>query len=748
METNHIKMLCDIGELDNLFVKSSNLEICINKMVEMVADHIHAAICSIYLYDENTDLLVLKATKGLNPKFVNNLQLKIGEGLVGKALKTRKPVIEKDAKLNKDYKYIPDLFEDMYDAFLAVPLFRGKNKIGVLVVQRKKELSFSQNDLLALRATASQLAIMIENIKYLILLESHGVIANSQVDISNLNFIKGQTSSQGFFYGTAVIFSQTKDLIITDENENIGIDEFNQAVVETELELERLQNLVGEKLSDVASLIFTSQLLMLKDSGFTRGITKKIELGLTPSRAVAEIFNKYKKIFLDSSNEIIQEKVQDLQDLSQRLIDNLSNSKKENEVVKDTIVITRELFPSDLLRLSAENVGGIIMVAGGVTSHISILARSLNIPLVFTDKTELLELPLDNVKILIDGEVGNIYINPGNEIVEKFQERNDARELLSKSDELSILPTKTEDGELVNLMININLLSDLNNIENYKICGVGLYRTEFPFLVRRNFPSEEEQYVIYKKLVEKMKGKIITFRTLDIGGDKVLSYYSFGKEQNPFLGMRSIRFSLSHEEVFKDQLRAILRAGYSENIKIMFPMISSLDDLRKSKSIVEDCIRELKEAGILHNSKPEIGIMVELPSAVVIIDDLANESDFLSIGTNDLIQYTLAVDRTNEKVSHLYTSHHPAVIRSLKKIADSAKQHGIDVSVCGDMGNKEKYLKFFLGIGIKSFSVDSMYISKVKKVCSKIKIEDSKKYAEKMLSYKTVQEVEDFINNG
>ncbi len=745
MKTDHIKMLCDIAELDNIFVQSSSLEICIEKMVEMVADHIHSDVCSIYLYEENTKNLVLKATQGLNPKFINNLKLKLGEGLVGLSLKLKKPINEKNAKDNPNYKFIPELSEEIYGSFLAVPLLRGKNRIGVLVVQRGNDRNFSKNDLLALRATASQLATMIENIQYLILLESHGVVNKAEIDIDELKFIKGKTSSQGYFYGKAVVFSQTSDLVWENEKAGIGISEFEKAIIKTELELESLQNLVGERLSDAASLIFTAQLMMLKDPGYVNGIKDNIKSGITPCNSVVNIFNKYKKIFLSSPNELIQEKVQDLQDLSQKVIDNIIGLKKEKDVVREKIVITRDLFPSDLLQLSAENVGGIIMVGGGVTSHISILARSLNIPLVFTDNVALLNLPQNEIDVLVDGEIGNIYVNPEDEIVEKFRERNRARIEFEKIDDFSRQLAKTSDGHHVNLMININLLSDLKNVGENEIGGVGLYRTEFPFMIRNSFPSEEEQYAIYNKLVNEMKGKIITFRTLDIGGDKVLPYYSSFKEENPFLGMRSIRFSLSHEDIFKDQLRAILRASVGEDVKIMFPMISSVDELRKCKEILKECVDELEEADVPHNSDPEIGIMVELPSAVTIIDDLAEESDFFSIGTNDLIQYTLAVDRTNEKVSHLYLSHHPAVIKSLKIISDSAQKYGIDVSVCGDMASNEQYLKFFLGIGVRNFSIDTIYIPKIKKVISKIEIEESEDFANKMLSYKTIKEIEEFI---
>jgi phosphotransferase system enzyme I (PtsP) len=260
-------------------------------------------------------------------------------------------------------------------------------------------------------------------------------------------------------------------------------------------------------------------------------------------------------------------------------------------------------------------------------------------------------------------------------------------------------------------------------------------------MIRSDFPSEEEQYAIYSRLLYDMRGKPVTFRTLDIGGDKVLSYYEFPKEENPFLGMRSIRFSLRHQEIFKQQIRAILRAGAGRPVKIMFPMISSVDEFRQARGLVEQSIRELKDEGIPCSDAPELGIMIEIPSAVCMIDELARESDFLSIGTNDLIQYTLAVDRTNEKVSDLYIPYHPAVLKSLKIVADAAIRAGIDVSICGDMANSCRYIQFLLGIGIRTLSVDGMYITRVKREIIVTDMESARGMAADALSLDTIEDI-------
>ncbi len=747
MKTDHIKMLCDIGELNHLFTDTINLDSFLQCIVDMVAKHKMADVSSIYLYDESEEKLILKATKGLNSELVNSLSLKSGEGLVGLAIKELKPVHENSARNNPGFKYIPDLQEDDYESFLAVPILRGNLRIGVLVVQREKNNFFTKKDVMAMEATASQLASMIEHIKILMLMQ--GEKKEPQVSyeaIKDLKFIRGKSASSGVAFSPAVTIDNSENFDLT-LNEVIGmdltIDDFNSALKETEEHLEELQKIVEEKLLDAPSLIFASHLLILKDAAFTGRMKELIQAGENPVHAVVEVYYKFKKIFSESPVPLIREKVNDIKDLTARIIDSLLG--RDNEAVKyrDHIIVAGELFPSDLLKMSAEGVSGIILVSGGVTSHLSILARSLQIPLIIADNPLLLRLPHDT-EILMDAETGNVYIDPSGDIITKFNESKLARNKIYENRELFLKPPVSKDGVSIKILANINLLNDVK-IAGDAVEGVGLYRTEFPFMIRNDFPTEEEQYHIYRKLIEGMKGRPVTFRTLDIGGDKVLPYYSNIKEQNPFLGMRSLRFTLTHLEIFRAQIRAILRAGYDTEINIMFPMISSLDDLIESKRIVRECINDLGSEGIKHNSDPGLGIMVELPSIIHIIDPLADESDFFSIGTNDLVQYTLAVDRTNEKVAHLNIPHHPAILKSLEIIVNAGKGKGIDVSICGDMAKDEKYIPFLLGIGIRTFSVDPVFIPKIKNTISQISVKGSESYAKKLLSKNRISEIESII---
>jgi phosphotransferase system enzyme I (PtsP) len=305
--------------------------------------------------------------------------------------------------------------------------------------------------------------------------------------------------------------------------------------------------------------------------------------------------------------------------------------------------------------------------------------------------------------------------------------------------------TQTADGARTLLLANINLLSDLKVARELNCDGIGLYRTEFPFIIRTTFPTEAEQVVIYRKLVESMPGKPVTFRTLDAGGDKILSYYHDIKEQNPAMGMRSIRFSLQNKAVFAEQIRAILRAGAGADLHIMFPMISSIDEYREASEVVHESLDQLNKQGIEHHSKPKLGMMVELPAVVDLIDDFAREVDFFSIGTNDLVQFMLAVDRTNESVAGFYLPHHPAVLRVLNRIARAALAHGRELSICGDMAHETQYIPFLLGIGVRAFSVDPIYLLRTQQAITAVSIPEAEALAQSLLSASRIRDIEELL---
>ena len=391
---------------------------------------------------------------------------------------------------------------------------------------------------------------------------------------------------------------------------------------------------------------------------------------------------------------------------------------------------------------AATEVAGIVLTNGSVTSHVTILARALKIPMVLVNAPELLQLP-EHTPVLIDGEVGNLYIDPSAEIIERFESRNRARRQVA--DEKSAVRfgrPQTTDGARLDLLANINLLSELDLALEMGAAGIGLYRTEFPFLIRPTFPSETEQYLVYQRVATAMGDRPVTFRTLDIGGEKTPAYTDMAPEPNPELGLRSVRFTLAYREVFEQQVRAILRAAAgNRTVRIMFPLISSLDDFYRARQVVRDCLAQLAAENLAHHPRPAVGMMVELPSVVETMAAFAAEADFFAIGTNDFVQYMLGVDRANKRVADYYRPEHPAVLRALARVVSVAADHAKPVSICGEMGHDVRLLPFLLGIGIRALSIDPQFMPAVHRRITGLDLGHCRRQAEALLAADSVAAV-------
>jgi len=741
---DHTQLICDISELSALFAHSRNLEGFLQNITELIAGHMNADVCSVYLYFDESRQLQLKATTGLNKSYIGNVHLKIGEGLTGLAAKELRPICERHASLNPNFRYFPELGEEKFESFLAVPIVRGKMLIGAMVIQNAESNYFTDEDIRILQAITSQLANTIEMTRLILALEAKP--APLPATAKGLKIVRGQAGSAGFAYGETVVIN-AQDFLTKDfsagKSPMLTLDDFEKALERTFGQLEHLQKVVEEKVSDVSALIFTAQILILKDQHFMDAVKALIVSGISPAEALIRVVRGYLEKFEKIDDLYLRERGHDIQDVGRRLLNNLLGINEKDVSLENKIVIASELFPSDTIKLVSQNVRGIVVLSGGISSHLSILSRSFHIPLMITGEQRLLSLP-DHTRAILDCEAGNLYIDPDTHIKKMFQDKIDLYEKKQTYPPVSDR-TVTSDGIEIRMLANINLLCDLKTARDFKLDGIGLYRTEFPFMIRPDFPNEEEQFLIYRRLAQGVSGREIVFRTLDIGGDKILSYFEqHAKEQNPFLGMRSIRFSLKHPDIFTAQIRAILRAGSGEELRIMFPMISSMDEFLEAKGMVNDCVKDLQREGKDCHGRPLIGAMLELPSVLEFIDDLAEESDFLSIGTNDFIQYMLAVDRTNEKVADMYLPHHPSILRGLKKMLEAAHRHQCDISICGDMSYDPQYLEFLIGIGLRKFSINPGYLPKVQKVIQNIDSRKAGRFADELLklsSLKAIQSV-------
>ncbi len=734
---DHLNLLLNIGQLDWVFKGSSSIENLLGKLVVMVAKHMQADVCSIYISDDAKGKLVLRANTGFKPQLIGKIRLKPGEGIAGTVFEKNEPVCIADGFTHPNFRYCKGTGEERYKSFLSVPIVSGAAPLGVIMLQRQENNRFKNSDIKALQVVASQLAVVLENVKIILSLQGATPRANARgkKEQHHSVFLKGKAASRGYAYAKAALAIGTErfhEIAARTFGKKYGLADLQKALTKTEKELETLQKLVEDKLSDAASMIFTSHLLILKDKSFLAAMTTPVQKGRNAPDAVIATGQKYITLFAASPVPYMQEKVHDIEDLVTRLIRNLAGKEAKLPPVRHRIVIATDLYPSDLLKLSSEKVKGIVLLSGGVTSHVSILARSLQIPMVIVNDPVANTIS-DGDHILIDAEIGNVYINPDKDIVQEFKDRIDEQATV-KAPPVMMPFSETKDGVRIKLMANVNLLKDLELLSQLSCDGIGLYRSEFPFIIRKNFPTEEEQYFIYRKLVLGAPSKDVTFRTLDIGGDKVPAYWESSNTGNSFLGLRSIRFSLAHQDIFTQQIRAILRAGADCHLKIMFPMIFSLEEFIQAKGIVMNCIDELKKSGEAFNDQPKIGMMVEVPAVIEIIEEFARIVDFFSIGTNDLVQYMLAVDRTNEEVSEYYIPHHPAVLRAIKRVAVAAVACGKEVSVCGDMANNAKYLQFIIGCGIRTLSMNPIYLAENQKIIGGIDVAKAETLTQRLLA--------------
>ncbi|OGV75305.1 MAG: phosphoenolpyruvate--protein phosphotransferase [Lentisphaerae bacterium RIFOXYB12_FULL_65_16] len=742
MKKDNVDLICSVGELAGIFEKSQSLDQFLQQVVSTVAWHMRAAVCSVYLLHRGSDKLVLTANQGLNPAAVGTLRLRLGEGIVGTAVRELRAIREAHARNNPHFKPIPDLDEEQYEAFLVVPILRGSQRIGALVVQDPQPNYFDENDEKALRAIAAQLASTIENANLLLSLHPRDTADTSAVPtpakpLAGYQFLRGIAASGGFAQGvTTVLAADATEPLALPGKPPLADPQapmaFEAALARTEAQISRLQADMEEKLADVASLIFSAHLLILKDEPFSGEMRARIQRGHCPATAVVEVVNEFIHLFSQSPNAGLREKVLDVKDLGHRLLRNLSGSDDDQADYRGQVLIATNVLPSDLLKLSAQQAAAVVLVGSGAATHLSVLARSLNLPMVVVNDRRLFDLP-EGTPVLVDGNQGTLFIRPGLEVAEHYEKLKAA--LLKVEVLAATLPpeTRTADGCRVRLLANINLVSDVSVALRLRAEGVGLYRTEFPFIVRNDLPSEEEQYRIYAAIVREMHGREVTFRTLDIGGDKALSYFPIVNEANPFLGLRAIRFSLRYREFFAPQLRALLRAGVGGPMRIMFPMIASLDDFLAARDVVWECVAALKHEGIPCIEAPVLGVMVELPAAVEIAEDLAREAEFLSLGSNDLVQYMLAVDRTNARVADFYRPDHPAVLRALSRVVRAGQRFNRPVSICGDMAGNPKFLPFLLGIGLRSLSLDARHIPAIKQAVTGIRLTDAEALAARVL---------------
>lgn len=565
--------------------------------------------------------------------------------------------------------------------------------------------------------------------------------------------LKGIGVSPGIIIGKAFLLDPSEievSVIPLNTKEEIDqeIKRFKVSLKESKQQLLKVKKEVERKKYKEASYIIDAQTLILEDKLLVENIINTIkEKKIDAASAVKDTIRVLSKSFDDVGDEYLKERGTDIDYIGERILRNILGRKRQDisKIKEVSIIVAHDLSPADTASLDVSVVMGFITNAGGKTSHTAIMARALEIPSVVGLEKVTKEVNSGDT-IVVDGTIGVVIIRPTTETLRKYSEKKLRYEQLEKElFKYKDLPAETPDGFQIKLLANIELIEELSSVLEHGAEGIGLYRTEFLYLNRKELPSEENHFNIYKKVIEKISPYPVTIRTLDLGGDKFLSRIDLAEEMNPVMGLRAIRLCLKEVNIFKTQLRAMLRASAFGELNILFPMISGMEEIFQIKEILEELRLELKKGGVPFDPHVKIGIMIEIPSAATIADLLAREVDFFSIGTNDLIQYTLAIDRVNEHVAYLYNPLHPAVIRLIKNVVEAAHSNGIEVVMCGEMAGEPLYLPILLGLGIDKLSMNPLCILKIKKILRSMTHYESLEFIKVIDQFKTAIEIENFM---
>jgi phosphotransferase system, enzyme I, PtsP len=741
-ETLIKKRLNLFEDICRLMTDSSRPQKTLETIVMLVAGRLGIDVCSVYLFDENKEQLILRATYGLNPASVGKIRMSPQEGLTGLVVEHQEPVFVIKPSEHPRFKFFENSGEEIYGAFLGLPLVYHQKSFGVIVFQTRDETGISESDLPVFTSVASQIAA---TVAYTGLLENLEKERTQRVHLekrlktnslsrstpkSKKNILQGVPVSSGIAEGrahylpTGISFDQVA--CITDSDSKTETRRFEIALARTRDEINALTDEIGQLPAEDAA-IFESHLMLIKDSLFKKKIIDQIKKGYCAEYALKQAVEKFMAQFLNIEDPYLRERAADIEDIGKRILQNLlgAHSRPSGKFEQATILIAADISAVDLISLHQPQLKGIALSKGGRTSHAAILTKSLEIPMII-GLSEILETVKENDSLILDGESGLLFKEPTEAIIKEYERlRAEKEKNYRQLDLLRGLKAVTLDGKTVSLDANIGLSSDLELVQKYGGENIGLYRTEFPFLTRKSFPTETEQAELYTHILDQANGKCVTIRTLDVGGDKFLSYLDYPKEQNPYLGWRSIRVSLEMDEIFRPQLRAILRTSARGPVKILFPMICSMKEVRQIIAILEEEKKALALMGVPFDFNLPVGAMVEVPAAAKILNHILDHFDFISIGTNDLIQYTLAVDRNNPKVAPLYNPLHPAVLSTISEIISTCRNRGKEVSICGEAAANPKCAFLFTAMGVDRLSMSPAAIPMIKNLVRRMDLRNA-----------------------
>ncbi|MFP2768787.1 phosphoenolpyruvate--protein phosphotransferase [Oceanisphaera sp. KMM 10153] len=725
-------MLKELREIVQQVTASSDLNEAMGELVRQTRNAMQVDCCSIYLRQEHEQNYLLAATDGLAAKAVGRARIPLGEGIVGLIGEKEELINLADAQLHPKFKYLPEAREDAFKSFLGAPIIHQRKTLGVLVVQQKQVRLFEEGEESFLVTLASQLATVIAH-------------AEAKGNLRSPNWhgmLRGLAGSPGVAIGRAWVWRPRVELSQVKERKaddaTVQHERLDKVLVQVEDELNSMALRFKESQASESVAVFEVYQYILKDPVFIGLIREQIERGWIAGSAVKRVCEKQIAQFSVMSDPYLRERAADIRDLGQRLLTRLIHEDDGLLTLDEPIILVADEISATLIaEIPRSKLKGIVSAKGSINSHAAILARAMGIPAVMgiDHSFELLE----DRTLIVDGYNGDLLVEPVPSVLREY------RRLIAEEEQMDELfatvrneSAVTLDGVTVSLLLNAGLSADTDIAMNDTADGVGLFRTEIPFMMRDRFPSEQEQVTSYRRVMASYVGKPVCMRTLDVGGDKQLPYFPI-VEENPFLGWRGIRLTLDHPEIFLVQLKAMLRASQGlDNLSIMLPMVTSLDEVRVARKMLDRAWREVSaetadQKGIIRY--PSLGVMIEVPSLLYLLPDLAPLVDFWSVGTNDLTQYLLAVDRNNGRVAGIYDALHPAVLRALQQIIDGARRYAKPVSICGELAGDPIGVLVLLAMGYRRFSMNNSNLMRIKYIVRQSRSDELQKLLQEALSY-------------
>ena len=703
-----------------------DLAAALDIIVQRVKEAMGTEVCSVYLFNPDSARYVLMATEGLNKDAVGVVSLASNEGLIGYVGAREEPVNLEDAASHPRFRYFAETGEERYASFLGVPIIHHRRVMGVLVVQQKERRQFDEGEESFLVTMSAQLAGVIAHAEATGAIDGLGW-GGEAIQDTRFDAVPG---APGFAIGQAVVILPPADLGAVPDKQVVDIDAelalFAKAIRAVRGDMQDLSSKLSSQLRPEELALFDVYLMMLDDAALGREVVDIIHSGQWAQGALRQVINNHVNRFEMMDDPYLRERAADVKDLGRRILAYLQEAGQQERVYPEqTILVSEEISPAMLGEVPKEKLVGLVSVMGSGSSHVAILARAMGVPTVM-GAVDLPYTRMDGMELIVDGNQGEVYSNPSAELRRHYMDLvKEEQELVQGLEKLCEVPCVTLDGHRMPLWVNTGLFADVARSLDRGAEGVGLYRTEVPFMVQDRFPSEKEQQATYLEQLQAFHPLPVTMRTLDIGGDKALTYFPI-KEDNPFLGWRGIRVTLDHPEIFLVQVRAMLKASQGlNNLRIMLPMISSVYEVEEALHLIHRAHSEVCDEGFAV-PMPPVGVMIEVPAAVYQARELVQLVDFLSVGTNDLTQYLLAVDRNNPRVADIYHSLHPAVLQALMKIAMACRDAGKPMSVCGEMAGDPAAAVLLMAMGCDVLSMNATNLPKVKWLLRQIRLSDAK----------------------